>query len=179
MNLLSPSAKEAWKRTQRRRSFIVFGTLVFVLEVTVSGGLYLLKSEIRRQTARLQQEVNVVTAGSREEKKVSLAQKTKQLNGWLTAMKRNTALDYPWPITLRDLDSAAPGSIRFHSLNMSLANHKLTLNGFASNRDDLIAFQQALTALPILSGVNSPITNLLKRENIEFSITATFSAPTS
>lgn len=178
MNLLSPASKSLWKQAQRRREFVTFGVWLLLLEIGVSFGVLFLTTELKSQTSKFQRESVSTTAGTNSEQKIPLSQKTNELNTWLTVLKREVALDFPWPLLLGTIDQAAPSGIGFHTLNLSLATHALSLSGHADTRDELIAFQEALIALPSLSNVNSPITNLLKRDNIEFSMTATFTAPT-
>jgi|GEM_PF-5477395 len=178
MNLLSSFSKATWKRAQRRREFMTFGVMVFALELSVAIGVMAVKTELQAQTKNFENEIVPTGTSSNTEQQVSLNQKTKQLNGWLTILKRESVLDFPWPLMLSTIDHAAPGGVTFRSLNLSLASHQLTLNGHADTRDTLISFQQALSALPSLSKVNSPITNLLKHDNIDFSMTATFTTPT-
>lgn len=178
MNLLSSASKASWRRAQRQREFIMFGVGVFLLEICVAAGVMFLKTDLQAQTKQFQNQAVPTSASANSEQRVLLTQKTKELNDWLTVLKRESALDFPWPLMLRTIDQAAPDGVNFHTLNLSLATHQVTLNGHADTRDHMIAFQQALKALPSLTNVNSPITNLLKHDNINFSMTATFSTPT-
>ena len=77
-----------------------------------------------------------------------------------------------WSDLFVDFTTSVPSGVSISSLSLDKNLQSLNLNGTAKNRDDFLKLQENLKKLAYLSDVNSPITNLLLRENLEFQFTA-------
>lgn len=66
-----------------------------------------------------------------------------------------------------------PLNIRFDSIQIN-ANGKIMLTGFAYNREQIIEFKENLENSKDFSNVESPISNLVKQSNIDFSLVFNF-----
>ena len=71
-------------------------------------------------------------------------------------------------------------AISVHSFTLaasSEAERRFLLSGVALDRESLVSFSRQLSDLGLFSSVELPISNLSKREDIEFSITAVITVP--
>lgn len=75
---------------------------------------------------------------------------------------------------LVNLLQPTPDGIQLHSLSLDYVEEKLTLAGSAVTRDDLVAYQQILTAITGVHKVNLPLSDLTKKDTVPFSIHATY-----
>ena len=81
------------------------------------------------------------------------------------------------PLILPDLANlltTTPDGIQLHSLSLDYLEGKLELAGSAATRDDLVAYQQVLTAITGVHKVNLPLSDLTQKNTIPFSIHATY-----
>lgn len=67
--------------------------------------------------------------------------------------------------------------IVLHTLSLDYTDHQLALVGSADTRDHLVAYQQILSAIPGVRGVNLPLSDLTQKDTIPFSINATYETP--
>jgi Tfp pilus assembly protein PilN len=177
MNLLSQAGKERWRQTQRQREFLTLAVSLITLEVCIAAGIFFLRSTLQQETTRLTNELAATASINSTNRQLPITQETKLINSWLAVVKKNTSLDYPWPDVLYDINQAGLPGIHFQALSLSLATRQFSLSGHANTRTSLLEFEQNLTKLSTLSDVNAPIANLLKRENLDFTITATLTPP--
>lgn len=75
---------------------------------------------------------------------------------------------------LINLLQPTPTGIQLHSLSLDYVEEKLELAGSAATRDDLVAYQQVLTAITGVHQVSLPLSDLTQKDNVPFSIHATY-----
>ncbi|MBI4709363.1 MAG: PilN domain-containing protein, partial [Candidatus Portnoybacteria bacterium] len=68
---------------------------------------------------------------------------------------------------IEELASLASGGIKFKELSFN--KNEVSLEGLALTRAELLAFKEALEESPDFESVESPLSNLLKQNNIDFS----------
>ena len=68
--------------------------------------------------------------------------------------------------------SSTPEGINLNSLNISYAKKTISFSGMADTRQIFLNFQEMLENNPLLSNVESPVSDLTKKENIAFNISA-------
>lgn len=78
----------------------------------------------------------------------------------------------PWTCLIKKTGEAADGLVVFDLFNIERENGNVLIEGWAESRDDLLAFKDNLKKIEDFSAVSLPIENLLKKEEINFKITA-------
>ena len=78
-----------------------------------------------------------------------------------------------WTPFLVDLAQRTPENVRIASSDMSIAPEGVRINGFATTREEFLAFVDALGESPYIVAVTSPSSNLTLSENLTFVITVT------
>ena len=74
--------------------------------------------------------------------------------------------------TIISLASSTPPGIILTSLNIDYKNKTIKFSGTAETRQNFLDFQEALDKNEDLTNVNSPVSDLTKKENITFNIDA-------
>lgn len=77
-----------------------------------------------------------------------------------------------WSAFLVNFTAIIPPNVTINSLALEKGAQSLTLQGTAATRDEFLLLKNNLEQLPYLSEVNSPITNLLLKQNLDFQFTA-------
>lgn len=99
------------------------------------------------------------------------SREAQEVNEILLAIEEIEHAFIPWTVVLTAATTAAPTGITFTATTVTNAS-TLRIEGQATTRDDLLAFQERLRRLPFLANVTIPFSNLLLRERINFSIEA-------
>lgn len=66
-----------------------------------------------------------------------------------------------------------PPAIRLDSIQFRAGSREFALKGFAPTRSSLLEFLSALDRDPLIAKTSSPVSNLIKETEVEFSFTAT------
>lgn len=78
-----------------------------------------------------------------------------------------------WSVLLKDVIALVPENIKINSLELSKENKKIMLYGLAESRTDYLKLEDNLRNSALVADIKSPVSNLLRRNNIDFSIEAT------
>lgn len=177
INLLPPSRSRAF----RRNYFIRLTTVGFVLltVLVIIHGILLLPSylyasaEVRAETTELAatSATSDATTSSAEAELSALKNDATYLSRLGTAPSASGAvravLSVPHPgITLVDITYTPPAS-------GNPASGKIVLAGMAATREELRAYDLALTGSSFIAGVDLPISAYAEDTNISFSMTVT------
>ena len=72
---------------------------------------------------------------------------------------------------LKEIADSLPGNIKLSSLQIDRLNKSISIEGTALTRDDLLKYQETLKNIAWIGQVDTPISKLLQKENINFSFT--------
>jgi len=167
LNLISPEQK---KELGLRRFYILIKnlTIIFLLFTTILAIIMLIaKMIIQNNFNKVVNDYSLTTRYSRIVN-YEMENFDKQLNFIV-----NVQNDYiPWTNFIASFINSVPPEINLYSVDLGKTDSQMKINGFAQNRDDLLKFKGNLENLPLLSEINVPMGNLLKKESIEFEIEA-------
>ncbi len=82
----------------------------------------------------------------------------------------------PWSQILYPFftENILANNITIKTIEFDTINNTFTLNGIAPTRNDLIALRESLNKNKLIENLDIPLSYLLKKENIEFNLSATF-----
>lgn len=171
LNLLPPQKKEAL-----RQGFVLayVQTMVFLfclIAVLIAAGLVPVRLMLGADHEALLRQ----TAPESDEFTVSVAE-IRDINAFLKRVDGLQTGFVPWSSALGGITELAPAGVRLESLQLMSPN-LVVVSGTAATRADLLAFQQKLSAAPFLSKVDSPLSNILQRQNVRFEIETTYALP--
>lgn len=168
LNLLSPQAK---KSLRLRYLFLslenILGTLlIFVMII----------SAIMIPTANLLKKIQQDLAKRRAEVAAHFSNYENQaqtITDQINVVNKIRAKNLPPSLVIKTIRLAQNTGIAISAVSWQ-ANGYVQINGLASNRHDLVTFQNSLKRSQKLKEVNIPLSEFLPKENIQFSIVSQF-----
>ena len=103
---------------------------------------------------------------------VSVNNEIRALNETISRIESIQRLALPASTLLADLVGRAPGGIIVTSLDFETKTDALRIAGIAETRESLLTFEAALRASPHVKTFESPISNLLKKRDVNFQFQA-------
>lgn len=167
LNLLSPTEKTAasllWKYLIIKNVILIILTLSFVISLVLFGAKLVLLQKLTEVQA--QTEIINITQAKINEKIIFYNNKIK-------AISRIQSEFIPWSEVLYKFNSLVTAGIHLQRAEFNSSENKIVIVGLAATRDDLLAFQDALHNCPLIKNVNLPLNTLLKKQNVNFNLSA-------
>ena len=174
INLIPIEEKKAIKKDFYYRFltifFVMLSFVVVVLLVVVLPSYYISLEKKVSTNQKLDIQKNKVMPEIDQKAVVSIKELDARL-ALLAAARKNKYVFSQKVINEISLQKA-PGIkiIRFSFNNDVLEGKKVSITGFAQNREQLLLFRQALEEDTLFKNVNLPISNFVKGNNIEFNL---------
>lgn len=173
LNLLLKEKKHQLQQEYLVRSCNSLLSILLAVSVIATLALYgvsfLLQNALRAQEQKTQSIVAVTLQQQGELPQDRIRQINTLITRGAAVQKDHIAL---LPIYAR-LEELFPSGITLLSVDVGPQN-AVTVAGTASSRQDLLTMEKNFTAAKDFTNVASPVTNLLERVNIPFTISATF-----
>ena len=172
INLLSEVAKKNLTRERFSRLLIITGA--GLLAILVSGALLitLTLASLNLQKNEFSRELEAAkkspTLERVEEVEANIAKTNEKSRIFAQSLSRENRIS---PVLIEAISTLAP-SVKISELTYN-GPTEFRLKGLVGARDDLLKFIEFLDRSEQINEVNSPISNLLKDRNIEFSISFT------
>ncbi|MBI5734159.1 MAG: hypothetical protein HY973_04440 [Candidatus Kerfeldbacteria bacterium] len=118
----------------------------------------------------LQDNLNELLSSSMaiNQKNTSLDKEISQLNNELKNISTIQNDFTKWSTILGNIISIIPNNIEVKYLNIEKTNGRFNLNGRARERADYLKLKDNLGKFPYLEKLETPLTNLLVRQNVDF-----------
>ncbi|MFA6197884.1 MAG: hypothetical protein WC734_01865 [Patescibacteria group bacterium] len=85
-----------------------------------------------------------------------------------------------WPSIIGQLSNTTVSGITLNTISFDAALQTVTLTGTALTRQNLVAYKEKLAAISFVSNIESPLSDLIQRENINFEFKGKFTySPTA
>jgi hypothetical protein len=171
-NVLPDNLKEKIKKQYRLRRLVV--VLIFVLFVQISFLIFLFPSWIMSEYKERDSldQINFQNSSVISQNTDAVLQTINDTNTAIDVI--NTAFKYPKVVPLFDaVISAKSKSISLRQLTYSAegtSTASLSLEGIAATRQDLVSFVENLQKSGSFANVVSPVSNLEKDRDIDFSV---------
>ncbi|KKT62299.1 MAG: hypothetical protein UX24_C0014G0007 [Candidatus Giovannonibacteria bacterium GW2011_GWB1_45_9b] len=177
INLLPYEDKKEVKREGLRRFAIVavFSiSAVLLLSMLLMAPAYFF---LYQERASVISEENLLRASSPVEKMNEIADKIKKTNSRLSVIE-SLANNRSVPEDLKKIIDLIPPGVSVNGISFARQNvseqGRVSLSGKANTREDLASFIGILNDSDIFSKVDSPVSNILKKNNIDFLIKLEF-----
>lgn len=167
LNLLSPDQK---KDLKTKRIYMAIKELVMLalLFAALIGMLLVLAKYFLEE-----QLVNLI------EKNAADIRNSQEINNQILAInkKLSTAKDIQddfkkWSYLIKQVTELTPAGIYYNNYEIYHREKQLVLTGVAPNRQTLLSLQQALEASPLFASVQLPLSDLIEKENNNFTVKA-------
>ncbi len=99
-------------------------------------------------------------------------QETKYVNNLLKEINLATKNFSPLTPKLKSLIDSLPDDVKIQSLQIDSRLQTVTLNGTALSRTSLLNYQESLNRIPWLTNLETPVSQLFQKQNIDFEFKA-------
>lgn len=173
LNLLPPEQKMEAKQTNIYvfiESFLAFMLLISVIIAVV---LLFSRLALEKRFYSLATGTTFHTIQNKE-----LDQKIKLANKKIRAVSAIQNDFIKWSAVLINFNSLVPKNVEINSLIFNEQSeekiYKTEITGIAKDRETVLAFQKRLESSLVFTNIEAPLSNLLKRQDVEFKFTAEF-----
>jgi len=169
LNLLSPKEKIA---SSLMLKYVIIKNAVLIiltLSLVVSGVLVGAKVILLQELAEVHESTQIVVSTNQNTNK-----KIATFNSTLRTLLDIQEGFIPWSKVLRDFNTLTSAGITYENINFDTVNQKISITGFARNREDLLTLQNNLEESDYFSNTYIPLNNLLQKSDIQFTLTGDF-----
>jgi len=99
-------------------------------------------------------------------------QEIKKINHILRGVQQIQDQYFLWTPVLSEFTTKIPDAVILSRLSFDIKTKTAALSGTAATRDDLLDLQRRLESLSFIASASIPLSQLTKKENISFSLTA-------
>lgn len=169
LNLISPKLQSSLKTKTIYYTFErYFGILIFML-IVFSSGLIPLTQSVQTINARLENEKRQKTTLQQ-----GLTKEITSFNSQVNALAEIKNLDYDWLNLIQKLSQIVPANIEIKNFEAGHSQKSFRLVGFAKTREDYLILKENLEKSQLFKNLDSPISDILKKENLNFTINGNF-----
>jgi len=170
LNLLPPERKKILTHI-----YLVL-YLRFLIEILLFYSLIVAVSLIfANQYLRANLSINQVQTAAADDVYARMNLEIKTVNQQLKNIDAIQSSFVAWSPLMADLLKTISPAITLSGLDFNKDNNEMIIRGAAKTRDELLAFKERLTALDWIKKLEIPVSSLTTKENVNFTINATFS----
>ena len=172
INLLPVEAKKQLAHDRFSRLLFVCGLIMLAIFFSGAALMFLAFVSLNLQKGELLRELEAArkspTLQRVEEVEASIRKTNERLRIFSRSLGRENRISH----ILEAVIGYRQSTVSLEELTFS-GPSEFRLKGVAGTRDDLLVFTRLLNSSDLIAKVNSPISNLLKDRNVEFSLTFT------
>ncbi|MBT4121593.1 hypothetical protein HOE31_01445 [bacterium] len=169
LNLISPKQQKLLKVRNVYLYIENFLNLLIIASILIAISLIPINQTIANLSRTVEQKKGAVAASNK-----LLTDKINYLNEEITTIDSIQKSFNDWPGFLKELASLVPNNVLIIQINAQLKTNQFTMQGHAESREEYLLFKDNLENSEIFFDLNTPITDILQRENITFEISGFF-----
>jgi len=167
LNLLSPQEKTAslllWKYLIIKNVIMIVLTLSIVIAVVLFGAKLVLMQKLAE--VQIQTELTNISQNK-------INQKINFYNDQIKTIEQIQKNYVVWSDLLYLFNRLITEGITLQKTNFDINENMITVSGIADTRDNLLNFKNNLESCELMTNVTLPLNTLLKKQDIDFTITA-------
>lgn len=171
ISLLPPEQKKEYKMELNRRLIVFYSIGLLTIIGIFIGLLFSITVYLDIQNDALNQQIIILETAPKAKEIRGLELAIKDFSNLLSKARTIKASLYAFHPFFRDINSIMPQGVYVNTLSVDRQTQKASLTGFAPTRAEVIGFKDGLGKLPWVKLVDSPLSNLIKERNINFSFT--------
>jgi len=173
LNLLPPAEKTRlkWKALTNWLVFFGgwFGFFLAVFTALLLGAFFSLSILLNTQKELIQTREN-----TKQNRNIAeIEKKVKQVNQDIEKIRQKQESFILWTPLLEEISQITPSGVYLTRFYYYATSDRVELRGWAEKREYLLKFEDALKKSPYFTKVESPLSNLIKQKEINFSFTLT------
>ena len=173
LNLIPPE-----KKTKLKEEKVIFllKTIAFTLVIFFGlflGLLYGTRILLDQRLTKINNEISSLESTTANGNQSTFSSLIKEINEKIVIIKNIQSNYIKWSAYLAEFSPLIPVNISLNEITINQETCKIQIRGIASFRDDFLILKSNLENSLILDSIESPISNLIKQENINFDLSAT------
>jgi len=169
LNLLPPKEKKEIELADFNYLIVSFGVyLLFILiifSLLLASTYFCLVIFLKTQSLLIEDKKGNKENQSLVETEENIKQANQQINK-VFIKERDLIV---WTPIIEELAQIVPNGIYLNSFSSQTDTNRINISGWANKRDTLLLFQESLEKSPYFVEIKSPLSNLIKQEDIDFS----------
>ena len=171
MNLQSPADKKTIKKL---KTYFIIKNISFLITsilLIISTVFFFCLLILQDHSETLQTQIDEKQSILKDEKITSTGEAIQNLNNTISSVSQIQNKYIIWTNFLKNFTDIMPADIRIQNMQFINTTNKMQITGFADNRDNFLLFKDKLSNFSPLTNIDSPISSITQRENIDFIIT--------
>lgn len=165
LNLLSPNQKEAL-RTRIIYAMIERLMIAFVASMLLSSIILLfIKIELIQVLSQVQ------TRQILSSEYVTVNNDIRLLTQQITRIESLQRMAFSPSSLILEIGSRTPSGVGLTGLDMDIKTKSMRINGISVDRENLLKFEESLRSMDFVTSLESPISNLFQKSDINFQFT--------
>lgn len=168
LNLLSSTEKTnsnlMWKFVIMKTVILIILTLSFVISAVLFGAKLLLLQKFNE----VQEQAVAINIGHQK-----INERVNSYNRQIRILHDIQQEYIDWPLFLYNLNNQISTGVYLSRIEINMPEKRVGLIGISNTREDLLTLKQSLEECNLISDIDLPLNTLLKKQNIDFSITGT------
>lgn len=167
LNLISPALQQELKF--KKIYLTLKNALILILLFTIGMAIVLLITKMILQK-NFYQIIDQTTLLSKSN--LRFISEIRKLNSDLQNISKIQKEYIPWSKVLLDFVTLVPDKVMINELSFNQSENQLILKGKTKSRDLMLQFKDNLENSSLFSGVELPLSSLLKKEDVDFEFKA-------
>ncbi|MBU1075081.1 PilN domain-containing protein [Patescibacteria group bacterium] len=170
LNFTSPAQRDAnqfQKNYRLVQSIIVLSVVVLII---IAATLFASQMVLQSKLDTIASDTLTLKEQTENEKSLNLGQTVQNFNSLLGNVSAIQSEYVAWSPVLIETAKTVANGVTLTSFTIQKTNLTFQFSGNADTRDSLLAFKNNLEQSPFYSNIESPISNLLSKENISFTL---------
>ncbi len=171
LNLLPPGKKKALRQGLVLAFAMSMTLIVFLVFLTIAATIISVRVVLANNYAALKAPV------TGEDDFSSSANSIKLINGYINRINGYVKRSTGWPERLIAISGLVPPGVVIQE--MTFSGGTLIIHGSAANREDMLTFIDRLEKQPYISKLDSPLSNLLQKKDVQFELSMKYALDTA
>lgn len=171
LNLLPPAEKKELKFAELNSLILSlagwFLILLLIFSLLLGNALFCLSILLKEQKNL----IAVKKSNPQMQNLLEIEKKIQQANQIIEQVDSAQGRIVLWTPVFEEIAEIVPNGIYLTNFSCQSDSKLITLNGWANQRENLLYFQKLLEKNPSFKEVKIPLSNLIREEDIDFSIT--------
>jgi len=169
LNLLSKQKKEKLKEYKVLNTFKLVSYIILVFIILLLAFLYASSYYISNQIENISTNIEKTQSAS-PDSEISYSKTIKEINEKINSINNIQSEYVLFSNYLMDFTKLVPSSIKINNLSINQETNVIQLDGYAPIRQNFLQFETNLKNSSIIEKLESPISNLIKKEDINFTL---------
>lgn len=173
INLLGSESKRSWRLHALKRLTVLLAALTCAAILIIASALLIYSAKVYKNLEIAKNKISVFQKEESEQEE-EIKKEIDKINAKISYFGNLLENHKSTSPVLEDLSKTLPSGVKLTAINLKIEPDKasISLKGSGSSRADFLKFQSLLEKNINFFNLRSPLSNITKKENIEFAVVA-------